>query len=182
MKKINSILSILIITIAFFSSCSKPEYTASFAPSKPIRYTEVEKPVFTKTETVKSEDAITTSKTPIKVPVAKTELVKPTNLIKENGTAESTFNKSELKQMKRDSRKAVFKAVKNSILKKKPTNQDKLIPIILSLFPILCLIGIYLYQGENITNDFWLDLVLHLTVIGEIIYALLVVLDVVSIA
>ena len=39
-----------------------------------------------------------------------------------------------------------------------------------------------LKDGKNITLNFWIDLLLHLTAIGEIIFALLVVLDVVNLA
>lgn len=50
--------------------------------------------------------------------------------------------------------------------------------VILSLFPILALLAIYLHQGE-INSYFWIDLLLHLLIIGYIIFALLVVLDVI---
>lgn len=58
---------------------------------------------------------------------------------------------------------------------------NTIVLVILSLFPILCLIAVYLHDG-SITKNFWIDLILHLTVIGEIIFALLVVLDVVNFA
>lgn len=54
--------------------------------------------------------------------------------------------------------------------------------VILSLFPILALIAIYIHDGHKITTNFWIDLILHLTIIGYIIYALLVVLDVVDLS
>ncbi len=57
-----------------------------------------------------------------------------------------------------------------------------IILVILSIFPILCLIAVYLKDGKNITLNFWIDLLLHLTAIGEIIFALLVVLDIVNLA
>lgn len=181
MRKTNIILSVLIMTIALLSSCSKPKYTASFTPSKSVKYTKVEKPVITKENIVKKEDAVIASKTQIDVPVVEKQLVKPSNLNEKNTASQSTFDKVEMKQMKKEVRKTVFKEVKNNLFKKK-SGDVNIIHVILALFPILCLIGIYLHQGENITNDFWLDLVLHLTVIGEIIYALLVVLDIVTIA
>lgn len=61
-----------------------------------------------------------------------------------------------------------------------PSDDDKIIQIILALFPILCLIAIYLHDGQTITNNFWIDLILHLTFIGAIIFAILVVLDVIN--
>jgi hypothetical protein len=54
--------------------------------------------------------------------------------------------------------------------------------IILALFPLLCLIAVYIHDGKSITFNFWLTLILHLTIIGAMIYALLVVLDVVDLA
>lgn len=65
---------------------------------------------------------------------------------------------------------------------KKSSDTDLIIQVILALFPILCLIAVYLHDGKSITLNFWIDLLLHLTVIGEIIFALLVVLDVVNLA
>ena len=64
--------------------------------------------------------------------------------------------------------------------KAKASDSDLIIQIILALFPILCLIAIYLHDGKSITLNFWIDLILHITVIGEIIFALLVVLDIVD--
>ncbi len=68
----------------------------------------------------------------------------------------------------------------------KKTDQRKgdaniIVMVILALFPLLCLIAVYLHDG-GVTTNFWIDLLLHLTVIGEIIFALLVVLDVVDFA
>ncbi len=53
------------------------------------------------------------------------------------------------------------------------------VEVILSLFPILCLIAVFMHDG-GITINFWVDLILHLTLIGEIIFALLVVLNILS--
>lgn len=65
---------------------------------------------------------------------------------------------------------------------KKGGDTELIVLVILSLFPILCLIAIYLKDGKNITLNFWIDLILHFTLFGEIIFALLVVLDVVNLA
>ena len=81
--------------------------------------------------------------------------------------------------MKKDVRKTMFKAAKRSLFKK--AGDSKLIPVICAIIWPLSPLGVYLYQG-GITNDFWLDLVLLLTFIGAMIYALLVIFDVVSIA
>ena len=63
---------------------------------------------------------------------------------------------------------------------KKGSDTDLIIQIILALFPILCLIAVYLHDGKSVTLNFWIDLLLHLTFIGEIIFAILVVLDVID--
>ncbi len=54
--------------------------------------------------------------------------------------------------------------------------------VILCLFPLINLIPVYLHDG-SVTMNFWLTLILDLlTVIGGIIFSILVVLDVCSIA
>jgi hypothetical protein len=62
------------------------------------------------------------------------------------------------------------------------TDDQLIIWVILSLFPILALIAIYLHDGKAITLNFWVDLILHITVIGYMIFALLVVLDIFTLA
>lgn len=52
--------------------------------------------------------------------------------------------------------------------------------LIMSFFPILCLIAVYLYDGQELTTNFWVDLILHLTIIGAMVFAVLVVLGMVS--
>jgi len=92
-----------------------------------------------------------------------------------------------------NSNKALLSAIKNDYSKKHYFGQaekkqkadagtNTLILVILSLFPILCLIAVYLKDGKSITLNFWIDLLLHLTLIGAIVYALLVVLDIYSAA
>lgn len=54
--------------------------------------------------------------------------------------------------------------------------------VIFSLFPFFALLAVYLKDGKMITTNFWVDLLLHLTVVGYAIYALLVVFDIVNLA
>ena len=54
--------------------------------------------------------------------------------------------------------------------------------VILCLFWWLNLIAVYLHQGKKITTDFWITLILDLTIILGVIYSILVVLDVLSFA
>lgn len=65
---------------------------------------------------------------------------------------------------------------------KKADDTNTLILVILSLFPVICLIAVYLKDGKSITMNFWIDLLLHITVIGAIIFAPLVVLDIINLA
>jgi len=66
--------------------------------------------------------------------------------------------------------------------KKGGSDSNLIVQVILSLFPIFCLIGVYLHDGKSITLNFWIDLLLHLTIYGCCIFALLVVLDIVNLA
>ncbi len=65
---------------------------------------------------------------------------------------------------------------------KKVSDEDLIVWVILSLFPIACLFAIYLHDGKSITTNFWIDLILHITVWGECIFALLVVLDLIDLS
>lgn len=61
-------------------------------------------------------------------------------------------------------------------------DSDTLVLVILALFPILSLIAMYLKDGNSITNNFWINLLLHLTVIGYAVFGVLVVLDIINLA
>ena len=61
-------------------------------------------------------------------------------------------------------------------------NTNIILLVILSIFPILALVAMYLHDGNKVTLNFWIDLLLHLTFIGYIIFALLVVFDIVNLA
>jgi hypothetical protein len=59
---------------------------------------------------------------------------------------------------------------------------NKILLVILALFPFICLIAIYLHDGKKITLNFWITLLLHLTFVLWLVFALLVVLDVLDFA
>ncbi|MBI2722435.1 MAG: hypothetical protein HYX39_09690 [Bacteroidetes bacterium] len=59
---------------------------------------------------------------------------------------------------------------------------NTLVLVILALFPILSLFAVYLHDGKKITLNFWITLLLHLTIIGYAIFAVLVVLDIINLA
>lgn len=69
----------------------------------------------------------------------------------------------------------------HTIKKSTASDDDKIIWIILSLFPVLALIAIYLHDGKKITANFWIDLILHFIFLYWL-FALLVVLDVINLA
>lgn len=59
---------------------------------------------------------------------------------------------------------------------------NKILIIILALFPVICLIAMYLHDGNKITLNFWVALLLHLTVILWVIFTLLVAFDVIDLS
>ncbi len=82
-------------------------------------------------------------------------------------------------------KKRIVPKITSKINNLKPAAADDsklILLVILSLFPILALIAVYIKDGNRITNNFWIDLILHLTFIGYAIFALLVVLDIISLA
>jgi hypothetical protein len=54
--------------------------------------------------------------------------------------------------------------------------------VILAIFPIFSLIAMYIHDGHKVTTNFWVNLLLHLTIIGYAIFGLLVVFNVVDLA
>ena len=66
--------------------------------------------------------------------------------------------------------------------KEKASDDNLIIWVILSLFPILCLIAVYMHDGKAVTTNFWIDLVLHITFWGCCLFALLVVLDIIDLS
>lgn len=78
---------------------------------------------------------------------------------------------------------SAFNQIKKAATSKKGQTDDQtILLVILSLFPILALIAVYIKDGKKITTNFWVDLILHITLIGYAIFALLVVLDIFSLA
>lgn len=76
----------------------------------------------------------------------------------------------------------VSSAAKAKSASGKGSDTDLIIQIILALFPFICLIAIYLHDGKQITMNFWVTLILHLTFVLWLVFALLVVLDVINLA
>ncbi len=54
--------------------------------------------------------------------------------------------------------------------------------LIMAIFPIFSIGAMYLKDDQSITANFWVNLILHLTIIGYAIFGVLVVLDVINLA
>ncbi len=63
--------------------------------------------------------------------------------------------------------------------KKSDVDLELILLIICCFIPILSLIAIYIHDG-GITANFWIDLILYLTLVLWVVYALLVILDVID--
>ena len=116
----------------------------------------------------KGQIAVVKNKTTKQTPA----LVKKKQANAENEDSDNTFTTSD---------KKYFGKAK-SASKAGASDENTLILVILAIFPILCLIAVYLKDNKSITLNFWVDLLLHLTAIGEIVFAILVVLDILSLA
>ena len=97
----------------------------------------------------------------------------------------SSIENHKLKSAKTESKlisrinKKINKSKSNA---KSSGNSNLILLVILSLFPILSLIAMYLHDGHAITLNFWIDLLLHFTIVGYAIFALLVVFDIINLA
>ncbi len=117
-------------------------------------------------------------------------VVKKQNAFASHQTAAATEKSTEVVSLKEQ--KEITKAEKktkraeNQFAKKQKSAGDAdahlILLVIFSLFPFFALLAIYLKDGKMITTNFWIDLLLHLTVVGYAIYALLVVFDIVNLA
>jgi hypothetical protein len=189
------ILSLLLIGALAFTSCknnmslTKRHYTKGyhFHKSKSVDQPEVKEGIAS-TPAKKAEKAgpmeivqvkqLQSTSTSSNNTIAKSVLTASTskqtsyvNATKKGALAETKSLNQTKKELQRRS--------KISKTSKKGGDANLIVMVILALFPILCLIAVYLHDG-GITMNFWIDLILHITVIGEIVYALLVVLDVID--
>ena len=196
LKNKNMIKKIILplIAIIMLSSCAnkfslqKRKYTKGFYFAK------------TKSNTLKNNDvANTNTKTtalPIKtmaLPIATENTAEIT--IKPIAAVQNNYVKTAVKQTKASQpvKQVVALASKSKVTiakifkpvklgaKKGGGDTNIILLVILSLFPILALIAIYLKDGKSITLNFWVDLILHFLFLYWL-FALLVVLDVVNLA
>jgi len=123
------------------------------------------------TQTVTAEAKNNTSE--IVLTASASKQASQVKVTKKNTASEAKSLNQTKKDLQRSS-KSIAKA-------KKGGDANLVVMVILSLFPFLCLIAVYMHDG-GVTKNFWIDLILHLTFVGMIIYALLVVLDVIDFA
>jgi DNA-binding cell septation regulator SpoVG len=185
-----------IITILILGSCSnkmslvKRKYNKGYYVSTskkndndPVAK-DVKKPVAVPKKKEIQEE-IVTAKTLDNFKVLYSSVISATQEIKHeknhNETA-SLFSKKPVNSVQKRVKVFTAENLINITQPKKGASDDKIIQIILALFPVLCLIAVFLHDGKAITLNFWVTLLLHLTLIGEIIFALLVVLDIVNLA
>jgi hypothetical protein len=151
-----------------------------------------------KTETAQSSTAPTlqtiennkTTQTNIEHSTASSVITSPEKLVSENKLSakksEKEFKTTVLNKTFSNIKSIASRSTlsnKHVISKKgKSLSSDQIVQLILALFPILCLIAVYLKDGSKITNNFWITLVLHITVYLECIFAVLVVLDIINLA
>ncbi len=102
-------------------------------------------------------------------------------LTQSNPAIVASVNKDVIQTEKTFKNVALKSEFKNSLIPAKGSSDTNLIiMIILCLFIFINLIPVYLHDGKSITLNFWITLLLDFTFIGGIIFALLVVLDVVD--
>lgn len=83
---------------------------------------------------------------------------------------------------KKEFKNLVFDLKKASRSAKGDSDTNTILLVILCLFPFIALIAMYLKDGKKITLNFWVNLLLHLTVVLWLIFGILVVLDVINLA
>jgi cobalamin biosynthesis Mg chelatase CobN len=103
------------------------------------------------------------------------------NTVKPLNAAPAVTEKKSVKTAVRNYVQAQRAMNKISHQKGKASDSELIIMVILSLFPILALVAIWLHDGKTITLNFWIDLLLHFLFIYWL-FALLVVLDVINLA
>ena len=203
MKRIGSILSVVVIVSILVSSCTSQknglaikrkynkgyyithnhkknnEVTKQHPTNKTVAVAEEKKVAEEKIEAPSVKASLSTI-SPKQVDVEKTPKI---NELKHNTILVDT--KTAIASTKSIKTKVIHAAVNIEKKEKKSSSSDSdtqlIILVILCLFPILALVAIYLKDGKQITLNFWIDLLLHFLFLYWL-FALLVVLDVINLA
>lgn len=153
MNRLYNVLGIALLSVMVFSSCSKKNYTASFAPSK-------QRSAMVKVETPAPVDVIESEEAPLPDAVASSKQViaevspAPVELTTENlkqQLAEApAFTKQEQKAVKKQVRKIVMKEVKNQMFHKNSSDvkasDNQVIALIVAIF--IPPLGVWIHQGD----------------------------------
>ena len=199
MKKLLSIIAIVAIVVSSCTSSKnslvlKRKYSKGFYVSHKHKTNKEELAVInTENKTTTTANVHTETKTKLNVSVinaVKEEVVayKKNEAFEAKATANELKHNTILVETKNETasihktKTKVNHSSVNTIEKaEKPSsnNSDQILLIILSLFPILALIAIYLKDRNQITLNFWVDLLLHFIFLYWL-FAILVVLDIIN--
>jgi hypothetical protein len=105
-------------------------------------------------------------------------------------TSTKSITKNNDVQLSYNNTKAPLKSTLNAFnqikkvskAKKGAMDDQTILLVILAIIPFLSLLAMYLKDGDRITANFWVNLLLHFTFIGYAIFGVLVVLDIFSLA
>ncbi|MES2680248.1 MAG: hypothetical protein V4635_10200 [Bacteroidota bacterium] len=198
-------ITLALTAIIIMSSCAnkfslvKRKYTKGYYVSgTKARHTTPKNTVIAK-HSVKHETATPASETKAPVETVNTRVENVPVLVNQPANNESIALKEQKQPEKTVTALASTRSANNfsksSILALKPlvlskamktdaSKGDKdalfIVLVILCFFWWLNLISVYIHDGKKITTNFWVTLLLNFTFIGGIIFALLVVLDVVD--
>jgi hypothetical protein len=198
MKKLITIISVVAIVFASCTSSKngvvlKRKYNKGFYVSTHHKSSDVKN---TESARASSVDLMkTNSIIAIELPKQSTDLEITATPISENVNEVNSVKEIKHNSILVDS-KSDLASIKTPLLKKAAhvlnveksssakggSDSQLILLVILSLFPFLALLAMYLKDGKQITLNFWVDLILHLTFIGYLIFALLVVLDIINLA
>lgn len=207
MKKIGSIVSVVVLVGILLSSCTsqknglaiKRKYNKGYYIAHNHKKSNLVTKDSNSDKVVKATENKVVSLAEVEMPAIKTiistvnhetipvEKAEKINEVKHNTIISDSKNAtaSSVDTKVKTSHKT-FVINNKSESKAKTTSGDSdtmtILLVILCIFPILALIAMFLHDGNSITLNFWVDLLLHLTVIGYIIFGILVVLDLVNLA
>ena len=146
----------------------------SVVKSKQITSLPIESPV-------NSDLVISPEKISVNEPIKVYSSVKPVQPKTNNPSITSTDSKPVIAQHEYKSLKSSeFNTAKAA--KKGGGGTNIVVLVILCFFWWLNLLAVFLHDGKSITLNFWITLLLDFTIIGGLIFSLLVVLDIVNLA
>ncbi len=187
-------LSVVIVASILITSCSveKRHYTSGYSVQWNSKKTTVSATEASyvakqqsKTENKKTTENKTVVQTPAEQVATTNSTVNKTLVASANKTAYAPNTKTKVNSFENTVANNNAKIVERVVTNQKSSGGDTnlIIEIILCFFPFFNLIAMYLKDGKHITLNFWVDLILDcLFFLPGIVFALLVVLDVINLA